>query len=490
MWEAIEANRRRSLWLISLMGALLVVLGALVGLTVVLSFGYYEIQQSDAQELPPFWQQVLDAQAGIWFGIAVALVIWFIMWISAITAGDSILLRSAKAREISKEDAPQLWNVVEEMTIASGMGKMPRVFIIDDSSLNAFAVGYKQEKCAVAVTAGLLKRLNRDELQGVIAHEIGHIRNQDVKFMTTAGVMVGAIVLMSHIFLRGMFYSGGGRRRSSRGGGGYAQLIILAIAILMAIIAPIAAQMLYYACSRRREFLADASSARFTRYPPGLASALEKISRRSGMAAADNKVIAPMCIVNPLQSRAAFSLFSTHPKTEERIQILRSMGGAGFAAYEEAFRKAQGEKQHCIGERTLAQDEQVGLREPTPEPQRKEDAVQRAEEVERILDHVLPFAIIACACGVRLKLPPNFKRDQLKCPRCGRAHSTSEAKKPDQRDAAASGGPKPPMRYRRKGTGWETFQCSCGHPIQLSPKFSASWTDCPKCGQHIDIVGQ
>jgi heat shock protein HtpX len=284
--------------------------------------------------------------AGGMLGVGVASVLWMVMMLAAYYGGDSLLLSSAKARRIQKEDLPQLWNVVEEMTIASGLGQMPKVYIIDDPEPNAFAVGRSPETASIAVTMGLLRRLNRDELQGVVAHEIGHIRNLDVRFMTLASVTLGTIVLLSEVFLRSMWYGGGrGRRRSSSSGGGQAQAILLVAALLVAILAPIAAQLLYFACSRKREYLADASAARFTRYPLGLASALEKIA--STVSTGSKKVsraLAPMYIVNPLQSRSAVGLFSTHPPTEDRIRILRSMaGGAGLAQYEEAYRKVHGE---------------------------------------------------------------------------------------------------------------------------------------------------
>lgn len=479
MWEAIAANQRRSMWLISLMGLVLVLLGALIGLTVTMWTGMHTLVDH-VQAPVGFWQQVWNAQVGIWLGMAVAIAIWLILWLTAATSGAGILLRSAKAREIKKEDAPQLWNVVEEMTIAAGLPAMPRVFIIDDSGLNAFAVGYRPQHAAVAVTAGLLKRLNRDELQGVIAHEIGHIRNQDVRFMTLAAVMVGAIVLLSHGFLRGMFYSG--RRRSSRGGG-QAQLIILLITILIAVLAPVAAHMLYFACSRRREYLADASSARFTRYPPGLASALEKISRRAG-AGDTSKVVAPMYIINTLQARSAFSLFSTHPPVEKRVAVLRAMSGAGFAAYEEAFRQQHSKKDHCIGAHTLSADSQTTIREPTPEPREKENPVDRARAVGEILDKILPLAIIGCPCGVKLKVPPDFSAKQVPCPRCGRQHDVPHAKDSPQKTDK----PHRPARYQRRGDGWESFQCPCGHALQLSPAFSATHLNCTKCGRRIQIV--
>jgi heat shock protein HtpX len=480
MWEAIRQNRRRSYFLIGLMAFILVALGAAIGMYV-------------------------HPQQGAVFGAGVAVVVWLVLWLVAVSSGDSILLTSVNAREIEKEDAPQLWNVVEEMTIASGLGKMPRVFVIDDSGLNAFAVGRTPEKAAVAVTSGLLRRLNRDQLQGVVAHEIGHIRNLDVKFMTLAGVMVGAIVMISDASLRGLL-RGGGRRRSSRSGGKGAA-IMLVIAVALAIVGPIVAQLLYFACSRRREYLADASSARFTRYPEGLASALEKISRRASSKsksdAKANRVIAPMYIVNPLQARGALGLTSTHPPTEKRVQILRSMGGqAGFAAYEAAYRQATGAKRGCLDAQTLESDTSVECRSATPED-RKKDAVERARQVSDLVDRMAEYLFLACMCGVRIKVPPDFKGDELKCPRCGREHTIPAAELAAVAAATAAGvgkdvpvrqkapqPPPPPMRYRRKGEGWESFRCRCGHTVQLSPSLSASSVPCSKCRQRIEILGQ
>src|SRR5689334_7051886 len=246
MWEAIESNRRRSRIIVAGMAALLVLLGALIG-------------------------GAVAPRGGAAVGIVVALVLWLILWLVAAFQGDSIMLAVAGAQKIEKADAPQLFNVVEEMVIASGLGKMPDVYVIPDDRPNAFAAGRKAETRVVCVTSGLLRLLNRDELQGVIAHEIGHHKNGDPALMILMGVMMGAIVLIAEIFLRGNFW--GGRRRSSKDSGGV-ELLLFVLALLLAILAPILAQMMYFACSRRREFLADASAARFTRYPEGLASAL------------------------------------------------------------------------------------------------------------------------------------------------------------------------------------------------------------------------
>lgn len=405
MWEAIESNKRRSVFLITLLALILIALGIVIGAAV--------------------------APDAIPFGFLSAIGLWIILISLAFASGEQVLLATAGAREVTREQAPQLVNIVEEMKIASGLPAMPRVFIIDSDVPNAFAVGLKPERAAVAVTTGLLARLNRDELQGVIAHEIGHIANRDTMFMTLAGVTVGAVVILADVFLRGMWLSGG-RRRSSRGGGQGAGIIAL-IAIAMAILAPVVAQLLYFACSRRREYLADASAAQFTRYPEGLASALEKIAGYRGSSLHVSRAVAPMFTVNPLQLEGGgSSLFSTHPPTSERIRVLRSMAGASLAAYEEAFRKVRGEG--LVGARSLAAAPAVPLREPEREP--PSDPVAQWRAAHDVFNRAVGYAVIACPCGLRIKLPPGFDRNNVKCPRCGRVHAIPS---PELLAAAAAG---------------------------------------------------
>ncbi|KPK69387.1 MAG: hypothetical protein AMJ84_09665, partial [Acidithiobacillales bacterium SM23_46] len=346
MWEAIRANRRKSVFVIVLMASLLVVLGYVIGLAV------------GGPKAP---------EAAL-IGVGVAVLIWVILCLTAFAGGDAIMLATAGARRVEKKDMPRLYNVVEEMTISAGLPRPPEVYIIDSDAPNAFAVG-KPERAAVAVTTGLLSRLSRDELQGVIAHEIGHINNFDCRFMVLAGVMVGAIVLLSDMFLRGLYYGGfGGRGRRSRDGN-QLQAILMIAAIVMAILAPIFAHLLYLACSRKREYLADATSARLTRYPEGLASALEKIAGRVSGQKKVNRVIAPMYIVNPLAARgaSASALWSTHPPTEQRVKVLRSMaGGASYAQYEAAYSKVS-KGASVLGASALTDEAEVALREPSAE---------------------------------------------------------------------------------------------------------------------------
>ncbi len=243
MWELIEANRRKSLILFISLGLTLLLLGYFFG------SAYYP-------------------DGGGFIGIFFALIIWGILSLISYFSGSKILLAVSGAKEVTRDVHPQLFNVVEEMKISAGLPAMPKIYIINEIAPNAFATGIKPENSAVAVTAGLLARLNRDELQGVIAHEVSHIVNRDVLFMTFAGIMLGSIVLISEIFLRSLWFSGG-RRYSSKSSksSGQGQMIIMIVAIVFAILAPILARLFYFAISRKREYLADASAVQVHTIP-------------------------------------------------------------------------------------------------------------------------------------------------------------------------------------------------------------------------------
>jgi heat shock protein HtpX len=394
MWEQIRANKRNSILLLMLMAAVLGLLGWIIGMSV-----------------SP------DPRAG-YFGVGVALIIWLILAMVSFAGGDAIFLAASKAQPVTKEVHPQLFDVVEEMAIAAQL-PVPKIYIINDPAPNAFATGRNPQTASLAVTAGILGRLNRDELQGVVGHEMSHILNRDILFVTIAGVMLGAITLLSEVFLRGMFYSSMGRRYSSRDrGGGQAQAIMLLIAILAAILAPIMATLLYFAISRKREYLADAGSARLTRYPEGLANALEKISQNTVPLAVANKVTAPMYIVNPLQKEGMklSDLTSTHPPISERIRILRSMSGASFADYSDAFSKTT-KHATVIPSSALQDDTAVQIRTGSTQP--AESVKNQARNIGNIMQQVAGFSVLNCSCGLKMKIPPNFTASQVKCPRCG-----------------------------------------------------------------------
>ena len=361
---------------------------------------------------------------GAFFGLIIATAVWLILMMVSFSSGDQILLAASKAVRVDHDVHPQLFNVVEEMTIAANLPKMPKIYIINDPAPNAFATGRNPQRASVAVTAGLLGKLNRDELQGVIAHEISHILHRDILFVTLAGIMLGSIVLLSQVFLRGMFYrSIGGRRYSGRSGGaGQAQLIMLAIAIIAAILAPIMAQLLYFAISRRREYLADAGAARLTRYPEGLAGALEKIAGdRSPQLATVNKATAPMYIINPFKKKKArklSDLSSTHPPISERIRILRNMThGASFKDYSNSYSTIA--KAASVVPASALGDEKLDIRQPSKETKRQKTERQ-VHQIGDLMRKVNGFIFLGCMCGLKLKIPPNYKGHTVNCPRCKR----------------------------------------------------------------------
>ena len=303
--ERIAVNRRHSLILIAAFLAFVAVFGYVIG-----------------------WAWIGDPVGAI-FGLVLAFIVGIVTGLATYYGGDRMMLAASRAREISHDDAPVLFNVVEEMAIAAGL-PMPKVYIIDDSAPNAFATGRDPEHASVAVTSGLLEKLNRDELQGVIAHEMSHVANFDIRYAMLVGILVGTTVLISDFFLRGLWFGGGGRGRGD--GGGYIQLIMMVIAIVFAILAPLFARLLQLSISRQREYLADASAVRLTRNPKGLADALQKISGDREVLEAANRATAHLYIVNPVKGfeKRAKGLFSTHPPIEERIKILRQMETGGI----------------------------------------------------------------------------------------------------------------------------------------------------------------
>ncbi len=301
LFEEIAANRRRSFFLGAGMTALL----ALVGL----SFG-------GAGGAP---------EAGLAVGLALAALQGGV----ALAAGDRIVLGISRAREIRHGEDPRLFNVVEEMAIAAGLPR-PRVYLIEDSAPNAFATGLRPQRASLAITTGLRDKLTRDELQGVMAHEMAHVRNRDVRFATLMVVMVGTIALLCDLFRRRAWWISRGSRDAKGKQAGAAAAVFLLLAVILSILPPFFAKLIQLASSRERELLADASAAALTRNPLGLASALEKIAADSEVLEAANRATMHLYIVNPIKSfeERASQLFSTHPPVAERIARLRALAKA------------------------------------------------------------------------------------------------------------------------------------------------------------------
>ena len=306
-YREIARNRQRS-WL--LMAVVIVLLGLLGG-----AIGY--------------------ATGFGWGGVVFAVLIATTMTVGSYFAGDSLVMATSGAREVDRARPPdryrQLLNVVEEMRLAGGLPP-PRVWVIDDTAPNAFATGRDPEHASVAVTTGLLEKLDREELQGVIGHEMSHIGNLDIRFSLLVGVLVGSIALLADWFLRFTFW-GGGRRSSSDsdrgGGGGGLMAVIFILALVLAVVAPIVGRLVQAAVSRSRESLADSTAVELTRNPIGLARALRTISDDPEVLEVANRATQHLYIVNPIKSfeERAKSLWDTHPPIGERIRALENIAG-------------------------------------------------------------------------------------------------------------------------------------------------------------------
>ena len=313
------ANSRNSF----LLGFVVVALLAALGLTI----GYaWSGTPSGAIAITVF---------AITVGLVTALVSYF--------AGDRLILTVSGAREVDEQAAPELVNVVKELSVAANI-PMPRVYVIDDSAPNAFATGRDPRHASVAATSGLLEKLDREELQGVIGHELSHVRNYDIRFSLLVGVLVGSVALLADFFLRFTFWGGMGRRSSSDGGGrsGGLQAIVLVVALMLAILAPIAARLVQLAVSRQREYLADASSVELTRNPYGLERALAAIASDREVLEVANRATQHLYFTNPIKKweERSSGLFSTHPPILDRINRLRELTGeAPLGAADEAALK-------------------------------------------------------------------------------------------------------------------------------------------------------
>ncbi len=298
IYDRVDANRRNTVLLLLVFVALLATASIAMGILLGLPYPYAPLL------IIPF--------------LIVALVSYY--------SSSRVALAISQAREVSKHDEPELFRTVENLCIGAGL-PMPKVYVIEDGSPNAFATGRDPDHAAIAVTRGLLKKLDKLELEAVIAHELSHIGNYDIRVMTIVVVLVGLSALMADFALRLTFY-GAGRRSSNRGrSGGGAVVIIYAIALLAVILTPIAAQLIRFAVSRQREYLADASGALLCRNPDALARALEKISADPDPLEVANKATAHLYINNPLREHKSFlnGMFATHPPIEERVRLLRAM---------------------------------------------------------------------------------------------------------------------------------------------------------------------
>jgi heat shock protein HtpX len=302
-YREIARNRRNSWLLVGIVALVLAALGGAIGYAT--GFG--------------------------WGGVVVALVVATVMSIGSYFGGDQLVLLSSGAHQVPLANPPdeyqQLVNVVTEMSIAGGL-PMPKLYVINDTAPNAFATGRDPTHASMAATTGLLQKMDREELQGVMAHEMSHIGNYDIRFALLVGVLVGSIALLADWFLRFSFWGGGRRSDNDRGGGG-ATAILFILALVLAIVAPLIGRLVQLAVSRRREALADVSAVELTRNPLGLARALRTISEDKEVLEVANRATQHLYIVNPIKSfeERSKSMWDTHPPLAERITVLRSLAG-------------------------------------------------------------------------------------------------------------------------------------------------------------------
>jgi len=313
-YDQVAANKRNSLFMAVLVIGLLGLLGFAIGYAVV------------------------GSPAGGIGATGLALAIGSVSGVASFFGGDKLVLTVSGAHPVDEASAPQLLNVVREMALAANV-PMPAVYLIDDSAPNAFATGRDPAHASVAITTGLLEKLDREELQGVIGHELSHVRNLDIRFSLMVGVMVGAIAILADFFLRFTFWGGGRRSNDRDSGGGGAQAIVFVIAIVLAILAPLISRFIQLAVSRQREYLADASAVDLTRNPHGLERALAKISADPDVLEVANRGTQHMYFTNPIKNfeKRSSGLMSTHPPILDRINRLRELTGEpALAAAESA----------------------------------------------------------------------------------------------------------------------------------------------------------
>lgn len=328
-YDRIAQNKRNSIFLALAVMVLLGLLGLFIG---------WAVTGDPTGALP---------SAGI------AIVVGLVASLFSYYLGDSLVLSVSGAKEVTAETHPQLINVVQEIAIAANV-PMPKVYLIDDTAPNAFATGRDPQHASVAITIGLLQKLDREELQGVMAHELSHVRNFDIRFSLMVGVLVGSIALLADFFLRFSFWGGGGRRSRDRdSGGGGLQIIVFVIAIVLAILAPIMARMVQMAVSRQREYLADVSGVELTRNPAGLERALAKIALDPEPLEVANRATQHLYFENPIKSATSrsSSLFSTHPPVMERINRLRALAGEGPVAAPELVLDPAAAQAALLGDR-------------------------------------------------------------------------------------------------------------------------------------------
>lgn len=515
--ELIRINKLKSVYLLVLTILIIMAVGYILG-DIVYTM-YIPVRSVDYEEK----RLVFSLWIAVLTGLLEILQIYFVFTRKPILLFNQLGMNIAERTKFQK-----LHNVISEMTIAAGLSQTPIAYVIPSKTLNAMAFGSSPDNCAIAVTAGLLSVCNRDELQGVIAHELSHIINRDALLLEVCRNSLGMVEVLREVMLRSIYWAPVGRLNyrisSGKGRSSGAHLIFLLFGIIFTLIAPILVNVIYLTISREREYLADAVSAKLTRYPVGLASALTKIAYSTHSMDDIDKVTSSAFITQPRGDMTITSKGSrTHPPIWNRIRILRLMsGGAGYIDYQKAYNAVMLQNPGFMPGSMKGDKASIPLRMAEAMPD-EPGGVDNFEEMsilanEGRMDDIFRltegYRFIDCECGMKIKVPVDYDKFEIKCPRCGKIHKLGEnmsslltamldesavtgetaalgiirevmeeKSEPDYRSEEE-------QTYVRFKNGWQEIQCRCGSKVQIAPNFLGKFISCRKCRRRINIINK
>lgn len=389
MWELINKNKSKTFLFVFLMA---------------LCFGlmaYCLAETLKIYNVPPIWVYIVVY--GYYFGTLIV----------ASRDSKNVFLKLSNARFALRAYYPKLFNIVQEMSIASGLSTMPDIYIIDEDSPNAFACGKDHKTASIVVTKGLLARLNRDELQAVVAHEISHIVNRDILYLMYTSCLLGCMVFISDFVIK--FLRSCSNRRSFNGGAIYIIPFVLISLVLVAL-----SKIFYFCLSKKREYLADACAVQFTRNPMALANALKKIDEEQTYFVNTNPITSAMFIVSPLNNKE-----KTHPPIEKRIQILLRLSSCNIAAYNNSYQKVLGKKSSIVSKKIIdkpSYSKVIPIVATTLANQTVQDKIANHREAYDTMLKMENYIFIKCDCDTKLKVPKELKGQKIPCPHCKKMH--------------------------------------------------------------------
>jgi len=473
-WELIESNKKQTVFLFIILAVILLILGFLIG--------YFR------------WGII----GGYW-GLLGALALWAIFATISYFISDQIILNISGAGIPDKNTFKPLYNILNEVKLAAGLEVNPDLLIVDEGAPNAFTLGKKPEQSVIVLTSGLLAQFSRDEIQAVLAHEVAHIIHRDNLLMTNAVALGWLIIILSTVLRGNIGGAKGGRRSSNKMMGGSA---IIIIGLVFSILAPLITIVIIKSISRKRVYLADATAVRLTRFPAALISAMEKISVSSMPYVHKNRMTAILFFDDPYKNNTP--LFVSHPALHKRIRILQTLGdSANYYDYNNAFSKVTNQK-HLMPISLLRNTESLPILNAVVNNQPLFTSTSSTHIMANdIIRSMLNYTFIKCdKCGMQFKLPEDFVKPSITCPRCGtnvknphpevklstKEEDEAEKEKLHSLIIKKIDGEEHYYYKRKHANSWETFTCICGDAKQLSPFFKEKQFYCVNCGRKIEIT--